>query len=97
MPFQQGLGGAFVSSLVPVLSLVVILLLGVVGAVVGSSLIDNLQGVALPQLPQNAQQQVPQQNLTTLLTIPGILALLFPFIGGALGGLWGAGTGRRRP
>ena len=83
--------------LVPVLSLVVILLLGIIGAIVGSSLIDNLQGVALPQVPQGAQQQVPQQGLGTLLTTSGILALLFPFIGGALGGLWGAKTGRQRP
>jgi hypothetical protein len=28
--------------------------------------------------------------------VAGILALLFPFIGGALGGWWGAKTGRQR-
>lgn len=82
--------------LVPVLSLVVILLLAAIGAAVGSSFIDQLSGVALPQVPQNAQQQAPQ-NLGAILTGTGILALLVPFIGGALGGVWGAKTGRNRP
>jgi hypothetical protein len=35
--------------------------------------------------------------LGTILTVSGILALLFPFIGGAIGGLWGASTGSHRP
>ena len=83
--------------LVPVLSLLVIILLAIIGAVVGSSFIDQLSGIALPQVPQGAQQQVPQQGLGTILTVSGILALLVPFIGGALGGLWGAKTGRDRP
>lgn len=82
--------------LVPVLSLVVILLLGIIGSIVGASLLDNLSGVALPQVPGSVQQQVPQ-NLGTILTGSGIVALLVPFIGGALGGAWGARTGRRRP
>lgn len=82
--------------LVPVLSLVVILLLGIIGSIVGASLLDNLSGVALPQIPGNVQQQAPQ-NLGSILTVSGILALLVPFIGGALGGAWGAKTGRRRP
>ncbi len=82
--------------LVPVLSLVVILLLGIVGSIVGASLLDNLSGVALPQVPGGVRQEAPQ-NLGTILTVSGILALLVPFIGGALGGAWGARTGRRRP
>lgn len=82
--------------LVPVLSLVVILLLGIIGSIVGYSLLDNLSGVALPQVPGGVQQQTPQ-NLGSILTVSGILALLVPFIGGALGGAWGAKTGRRRP
>jgi hypothetical protein len=80
--------------LVPLLALVVTLLLAIIGGAVGYSFIDQLSGVTLPQ---GAQQEVPQQNLGTILTIPGILALLFPFIGGALGGIWGANTGRDRP
>jgi len=83
--------------LVPVLSLLVILLLAIIGAVVGSSFIGQLSGIALPQVPGGVQNQVPQQGLGTILTVSGILALLVPFIGGALGGLWGAGTGRDRP
>ncbi len=82
--------------LVPVLSLLVILLLAILGAVVGTSFIDQLSGVALPQVPSSAKQQVPQ-SLGTILTGTGILALLVPFVGGALGGGWGAKTGRNRP
>src|SRR5918997_2052307 len=83
--------------LVPVLSLLVIIVLAIIGAIVGSSFIDQLSGVALPRVPQGAQQQIPQQGLGTILTVSGILALLVPFIGGAVGGLWGAKTGRARP
>jgi hypothetical protein len=32
-----------------------------------------------------------------ILSVSGVLALLFPFVGGAIGGLWGARTGTRRP
>jgi len=79
--------------LVPVLSLLVILVL----AIVGASFIDQLSGVALPQVPSNVQNQIPQQGLGTILTVSGLAALLVPLIGGALGGLWGAKTGRNRP
>jgi hypothetical protein len=82
--------------LVPVLSLLVILVLAVVGAIVGASFIDQLSGIALPRMPGNVQNQVPQ-SLGTILTASGIAALLVPLIGGALGGLWGAKTGRGRP
>jgi hypothetical protein len=82
--------------LVPVLSLVVILVLAVAGAIIGASFIDQLSGVALPQVPGRVQNQVPQ-SLGTILTASGIAALLVPFLGGALGGLWGANTGRDRP
>jgi hypothetical protein len=82
--------------LVPVLSLVVILVLAIVGAVVGASFIDQLSGVALPQVPGSVQKQVPQ-SLGTILTASGIAALLVPLVAGGLGGLWGARTGRDRP
>jgi hypothetical protein len=82
--------------LVPVLSLIVILVLAIVGAIVGASFIDQLSGIALPQMPGNVQDQVPQ-SLGTILTASGIAALLVPLIGGALGGAWGARTGRNRP
>jgi hypothetical protein len=48
--------------------------------------------VTLPGLPQGGTQ-----NLATILTVSGILALLAPFIGGAIGGLWDARTGSHRP
>ncbi len=84
--------------LVPLLALVVTLVLAIVGGLVGVSFIDQLSGVTLPQgAQQSTQQAVPQQGLGTILTVSGLLALLFPFIGGAIGGLWGGRTGSRRP
>jgi uncharacterized membrane-anchored protein len=84
--------------LVPLLALVVTIVLAIAGGLVGVSFIDQLSGVTLPQgAQQSAQQATPRQGLGTILTVSGILALLFPFIGGAIGGLWGARTGRRRP
>jgi hypothetical protein len=82
--------------LVPVLSLLIILVLAIVGTIVGASFIEQLSGVALPQVPGNVQNQTPQ-SLGTILTASGIAALVVPFVGGALGGLWGAKTGRNRP
>jgi uncharacterized membrane protein YdcZ (DUF606 family) len=84
--------GAKHGLLVPLLSLAITLILAILGGLVGVSLIDNLSGVTLPGLPEDAPQ-----NLGTIFTVSGILALLLPFIGGAIGGGWGARTGRRRP
>ena len=78
--------------LVPVLMLVVTIVLAGVGALLGLSFLDNLSGVTLPSTPNDAPQ-----NLGTILTGAGILALLAPFVGGAVGGALGARTGRRRP
>jgi len=78
--------------LVPVLMLVVTIVLAGVGALLGLSFLDNLSGVTLPSTPNDAPQ-----NLGTILTGAGILALLAPFIGGAIGGALGAKTGRKRP
>ena len=86
--------------LVPLLALVVTLLLGLVATITGFSLIDNLSGVTLPQGLQSTAQGAGRegpQNLGTILTVSGILALLVPFVGGAIGGAWGAKTGRKRP
>lgn len=82
--------------LVPLLALIITILLALIGAAVGYSFIDQLSGVTLPQVPGGVKNQVPNQGLGTILTGAGILALLFPFIGGAIGGAWGAKTGRRR-
>ena len=78
--------------LVPVVALVVTIVLAGIGALLGLSFLDNLSGVTLPSTPNDAPQ-----NLGTILTGAGILALLAPFIGGAIGGALGAKTGRRRP
>jgi hypothetical protein len=88
--------------LVVLLNLIVLLVLAIVEAVVGTSLIDQLGGITLPGPVQSAAQTATQaarqpQNLGTILSISDILALLAPFIGGALGGLWSARTGRDRP
>jgi hypothetical protein len=83
--------------LVPLLALTATIVLALIGAVVGASFIDQLSGVTLPDPAGEVVQSVPQQGLGTILTVPGILALPFPFIGGALGGAKGANTGRRRP
>jgi hypothetical protein len=85
--------GAKHGLLVAALSLLVTLVLAGAGALLGSSFIDSLSGVTLPKLPAD----VPRQSLDTILTVSGLLALLFPFISGALGGWWGAKTGRQRP
>ena len=78
--------------LVPVLALVATIVLAGIGALLGLSFIENLSGVTLPEVPSDAPQ-----GLGTILTLAGILALLAPFVGGAIGGAWGARTGRRRP
>ncbi len=83
--------------LVPLLSLVITLVLALMGVAVDTSFIDQLSGVTLPGPIGRAPQSVPQQGLGTILSVSGILALLFPFIGGALGGARGATVGRRRP
>jgi hypothetical protein len=95
MAARQGLKHGL---LVPLLALVVTLVLAILGGLLGVSFIDQLSGVTLPQgAQQSAQQAVPQQGLGTILSVSGILALLLPFVGGAVGGLWGARTGTRRP
>ena len=95
MAARQGLKHGL---LVPLLALAVTLLLAIVGGLLGVSFIDQLSGITLPQgAQQSAQQAAPQQGLATILSVSGVLALLFPFIGGAIGGLWGARTGSHRP
>ena len=80
--------------LVALLYLLVVIVLVLLGAAIGTDLI-NFSGVTLPEIPSGVQQQAPQ-SLGAILTGAGILALLLPFVGGAIGGAWGARTGRRR-
>src|SRR5215207_5290855 len=90
--------GATSGGLLGLVGVLVTLLLAIIGAVVGASFIDQLTGVTLPGPMQNAAQGIKQpQNLATILSLSGILALLVPFVGGAIGGAWGAKTGRTRP
>ena len=81
--------------LVALLYLLVTVVLVLIGTAIGTDLI-NFSGVTLPNVPSGVQQEAPQ-SLGAILTGSGILALLLPFVGGALGGLWGAKTGRVRP
>jgi hypothetical protein len=81
--------------LVALVYLLITIVLALLGAAIGTDLI-NFGGVTLPEVPSNVQQDAPQ-SLGAILTGAGILALLLPFVGGAIGGAWGARTGRRRP
>ncbi len=81
--------------LVALLYLLITVVLALIGAAIGTDLI-NFSGVTLPSVPSGVQQEAPQ-SLGAILTGAGILALLVPFIAAALGGAWGAKTGRRRP
>jgi hypothetical protein len=82
--------------LVALVALVVTVILAIIGGALGLGFLDQLSGITLPAPATNAAKQVPQQGLNVILSVSGILALLFPFIGGALGGAKGASTGRRR-
>jgi hypothetical protein len=92
MAGRSGLKHGLLVALVYLLITIVLVLLG---AAIGTDLI-NFSGVTLPEVPSSVQQDAPQ-SLGAILTGAGILALIFPFIGGAIGGAWGARTGRRRP
>jgi hypothetical protein len=73
-------------------ALVVTIILAGVGTLLGLSFIENLSGVTLPNVPDDTPR-----GLSTILTGAGILTLLAPFVGGAIGGTWGVKRGRRRP
>lgn len=90
MAGRQGTRHGF---LVALLALIVTLILALLGGVAGPGLANNTQGVALPGVPSD----IVQQGLGTVLTLGGVLALLLPFVAGAIGGSWGESTGRRRP
>src|SRR5918998_545453 len=91
MASRSGLKHGLLVALVYLLITIVLVLLG---AAIGTDLI-NFSGVTLPEVPSGLQQEAPQ-GLGAILTGAGILALLLPFVAAAIGGAWGAGTGRRR-
>ena len=78
---------------VALIALIVTLVLTLMGGIAGLGFINNLPGITLPGVPSD----IAQQGLSTVLTLGGILALLLPFVAGAVGGSWGESTGRRRP
>ena len=85
--------GAKHGLLVALVALAVTLVLAIVGGAIGASFLDSLRGVTLPGVPAD----IAQQGLNTVLTLSGVLALLLPFVAGALGGSRGASVGARRP
>lgn len=88
---MAGRSGVKHGLMVPLLALVATLILMLFGLVVGASLVDNLSGVTLPELPRETRQ-----SLDAILSASGILALIFiPFVGGAFGGAWGAKAEQR--
>ena len=80
--------------LVALVYLLIIIVLALLGAAVGTNLI-NFAGVTMPEVPSGVQQEAPQ-GLGAILTGGGILALLLPFVGAAIGGAWGTRTGNCR-
>lgn len=88
---MAGRSGVKHGLMVPLLALVTTLILMLFGLVIGVSLVENLSGVTLPDLPRETRQ-----SLDSILSASGILALIFiPFIGGAFGGAWGARVEKR--
>jgi hypothetical protein len=79
--------------LVALLALIVTLVLSFLGGIAGLGLVNDLQGVTLSGVPT----EIAREGLGTALTLGGVLALLLPFLAGAIGGSWGESTGRSRP
>lgn len=77
--------------LVALVALIVSLFLALVGGAVGYTFADSLSGVVIPGVPN-----IFPEGLGTYLTLSSVLALILPFVAGALGGAQGARTGARR-
>ena len=75
--------------LAALLGVLVTVLVVAIGAVAGFGISDNLSGVVLPDLPEGGEQDLG--SLLALSAVSRVLALLVPFIGGAMGGAWGPG------
>ena len=76
--------------LVALLTLVAAMFLAVVGVILGSGLVNGLTGVRLPSTLEDVH------SLSVFTFAIGVLALMLPYIGGAMGGVRGIKTGRRR-
>ena len=89
---MAGRSGVRHGLMVPLLALAATLALVLFGLVIGVSLVENLSGVTLPELPSETRQ-----SLASIFSASGVLALiLIPFVGGAFGGAWGARTERQK-
>ena len=89
---MAGRSGVRHGLMVPLLALVATLILMLFSLVIGVSLVENLSGVTLPELPRETRQ-----SLDSVLSASGVLALiLVPFVGGAFGGAWGARVERKK-
>jgi hypothetical protein len=89
---MAGRSGAKHGLFVPLFTLLLVILLGVVGAVAGAVLGANFGGqisALTAQIPPGATQAVPQ-NFAAIASVAGIVTFLIPFVGGLLGGIWGA-------
>jgi len=91
---MAGRAGTKHGLLVALLALVVTIVLALLGAAVATPLV-NIPGVTFSNVPTNLPSDVP--GLGIVLSISGVLVLIFMFVGGAVGGQQGARIGRRRP
>lgn len=85
--------GAKHGLLVALLGLIVTLLLAFFGGALGYGLTGgDLSALTIPGVPN-----IAPQGLNTVLTLSSVLALILPFVAGAIGGSQGARTGSLRP
>jgi hypothetical protein len=82
--------GARHSLLVALLALVAAMFLAVVGVLLGSGLVNGLSGVRFPSTPDDLR------NMGAIIPIFEVVALILPFVCGAVGGVRGAKVGRKR-
>ena len=82
--------GARHGLLMAMLALVAAIFLAVVGTILGSGLVTSLSGVRFPSTLDDVQ------NLSAIMPVFGVLALILPFVGGAVGGVRGAKMVRKR-
>jgi hypothetical protein len=78
------------SLLVALLALVAAMFLAVVGVLLGSGLVNGLSGVKFPSTLDDLR------NMGAIMPIFEVVALILPFVGGAVGGARGAKMGRNR-
>ena len=82
--------GARHSLLVALLALVAAMFLAVVGVLLGSGLVNGLSGVRFPSAPEDLR------NMGAIIPVFEVVALILPFVCGAVGGVRGAKMGRKR-